>query len=159
MSFAAGFPAKTYPMQGQNAAWREKEVASGLSSQESFAFLCPHTWSWKTRQLCFIEDLEQSLATFPPSGLMQRGKLYRRVPSVPHMCDGDCSLWPTPTASMGGRGFGIPLHNRTGRYKQSTVRRVQELVGKHGWRIHPNFTEALMGFPLDHSAIEPSETP
>jgi hypothetical protein len=54
---------------------------------------------------------------------------------------------------MGGRGFGIPLHNRTGRYKQSTVRRVQELVGKHGWKIHPNFIEALMGLPIDHSAI------
>ena len=60
---------------------------------------------------------------------------------------------------MDGRGFGIPLHDKTGRYKRSTVRRVQELVGKHGWRIHPNFTEALMGFPLDASAIEQSATP
>jgi hypothetical protein len=59
---------------------------------------------------------------------------------------------------MDGRGFGIPMHQNSGRYKKSTVSRVQELVGKHGWRIHPNFTEALMGFPLDWSAITQSVT-
>ena len=60
---------------------------------------------------------------------------------------------------MDGRGFGIPMHDKTGRYKQSTVRRVQELVGKHGWKIHPNFTEVLMGFPMDHTATKGSEIP
>lgn len=47
----------------------------------------------------------------------------------------------------------------TGRYKRSTVLRVHALVKEHGWRIHPNFTEALMGFPSGWSAIEGSETP
>jgi hypothetical protein len=60
---------------------------------------------------------------------------------------------------MDGRGFGIPLHDRTGRYKKSTVSRVHALVGEHGWRIHPRFTEALMGFPLEWTAIEGSATP
>jgi hypothetical protein len=60
---------------------------------------------------------------------------------------------------MDGRGFGIPRHTRTGRYRQSTVLRVHALVGEHGWRIHPNFTEALMGFPTDWTEIEPSATP
>lgn len=59
---------------------------------------------------------------------------------------------------MDGRGFGIPRHDRSGRYKATTVSRVHALVGEHGWRIHPNFTEALMGFPLDWTAIEASET-
>jgi hypothetical protein len=60
---------------------------------------------------------------------------------------------------MDGRGFGIPLHENTGRYKVSTVKRVHELVIEHGWRIHPDFTEALMGFPAGWSEIEESETP
>ena len=60
---------------------------------------------------------------------------------------------------MDGRGFGIPRHENTGRYKLSTVRRVHALVGEHGWRIHPNFTEALMGFPTGWTEITPSETP
>ena len=137
---------------------KEQEADCGLSSPESFASFDPPTSSWKTSQLCLSGELAMFSAAWPESGSMRAGKCYRRAPSVPHIHDGECSLWPTPTASMDGRGFGIPLHDRTGRYKRSTVRRVQELVGKHGWRIHPNFTEALMGFPLDVSEIEPSET-
>jgi hypothetical protein len=59
---------------------------------------------------------------------------------------------------MDGRGFGIPLHTNTGRYKLSTILRVHGLVKEHGWRIHPRFTEALMDFPTGWSAITPSET-
>jgi hypothetical protein len=59
---------------------------------------------------------------------------------------------------MDKKGFGIPMHDRTGRYKRSTVLRVQALVREHGWRIHPRFTEALMGLPIGWTEIEPSET-
>lgn len=130
----------------------------GLNLSESFAWFDQESSSWKTSQRCLFEVWELFWETWPATGLMQSGKCYLRVPSAPHTCDDECSLWPTPTASMDGRGFGIPLHDRTGRYKQSTVRRVQELVGKHGWRIHPNFTEALMGFPLDATEIAVLET-
>lgn len=60
---------------------------------------------------------------------------------------------------MGKRGFGVPLHKRTGRYALQVVERVQALVRLHGWKIHPNFTEALMGYPTDWSAIKPLGTP
>jgi hypothetical protein len=59
---------------------------------------------------------------------------------------------------MDGRGFGIPLHKRSGRYKASTVSRVQELVIENGWRIHPHFTETLMGFPIGWTEVALSET-
>jgi hypothetical protein len=59
---------------------------------------------------------------------------------------------------MDGRGFGISSRDK-GRYRQSIVSRVRALVGEHGWRIHPRFTEALMGFPAGWTEIEPSETP
>lgn len=115
--------------------------------------------SWKTSQRCLIEGWATFSERFPTSGTMQCGTLYRAAPWDLHMCDDECSLWPTPTASMDGRGFGIPLHENTGRYKRSTVLRVHALVKEHGWRIHPNFTEALMDFPSGWSEIEQSETP
>gem|GEM_PF-3898034 len=59
---------------------------------------------------------------------------------------------------MDGRGFGIPLHERTGRYKKSTILRVHALVKAHGWKIHPRFTEVLMGLPMGWTEITPSET-
>lgn len=115
--------------------------------------------SWRTSQRCLLEEWELFAETWPESGMTQNGQLLQRAPWVRHTCDRECSLWPTPTASMDGRGFGIPLHKKTGRYKRSTVSRVHALIGEHGWRIHPNFTEALMGYPMDHTAIEVSETP
>jgi hypothetical protein len=157
MSSAEDSPARTSATLVDEKDLLARDQDFGLSSREWFARLDQSTLSWRTSQRCLTGELAPYSATWPEAGLMRHGKCYRRAPSVPHIHDGDCSLWPTPTASMDGRGFGIPLHNRTGRYKQTTVRRVQELVGKHGWKIHPNFTEVLMGFPLDASAIAPSE--
>lgn len=139
--------------------WPASVRDSGTSMRESWASFDRATWSWRTSQLSLLEGSTLFSEAWPPSGTMRNGRLYPRAPWVPHMCDDDCSLWPTPTASMDGRGFGIPMHNRTGRYRQSIVSRVQELVGAHGWRIHPHFTEALMGFPLGWTEIAPSEMP
>ena len=112
--------------------------------------------SWRTSQRCFLEEWELFAVTWPESGMTQNGQLLQHAPWVRHTCDRECSLWPTPTASMDGRGFGIPLHKETGRYKRSTILRVHALIGEHGWRIHPNFTEALMGYPMDHTETEGS---
>jgi hypothetical protein len=137
----------------------ENDPLSGLKSRASLANFDPDSFSWKTYQRSLTEEWESFSEVWPESGMTRNGRLYQHAPWALHMCDDECSLWPTPTASMDGRGFGIPLHENSGRYKLSTVRRVHELVGEHGWRIHPHFTEALMGFPTDASAIEPSETP
>jgi len=158
MSSAADSHAKTF---------REPDTALGsLASGRDFgpnlpaslARFDPDTQSWRTSQRCLIEGWEPFAETWPPSGMTRSGRLYPLAPLVLHTCDSECSLWPTPTASMDGRGFGIPLHDRTGRYKKSTVSRVHALVGAHGWRIHPSFTETLMGFPLGWTEIEASET-
>lgn len=131
----------------------ENGAGYGESTQGCFAFLDHQSLSWKTHQLCLFEECQSSYETWPESGSMRNGACYPHAPWVPHMCDDDCSLWPTPTASMGRKGFGLPLHGRTFRYKQATVRRVKELVGSHGWKIHPHFIETVMGFPTDASAI------
>ena len=158
-SSPADSPAKTLAGQGLALDSKVNVQDSGENSTESFANFDLVTWQLRTSQLCFIEGLQSFSETLPESGTMRNGQLFLRAPWVLHTCDDDCSLWPTPTASMDGRGFGIPLHDRSGRYRKSIISRVHALVGEHGWRIHPRFTEALMGFPTDHSAIAPSETP
>lgn len=148
---------KTSATPAKALDWPASAAAFGLNTRASLASFDRDTSSWRTSQLCFIEGWQRFAETWPDSGTTQNGQLFRRAPWVPHMCDDECSLWPTPTASMDGRGFGIPLHEKAGRYKKATVRRVHALVGEHGWRIHPNFTEALMGFDLEWTAIEQSE--
>ena len=138
---------------------RANDPVCGVTLRASLASYDRSSSSWKMSQRFLIEGLTQCSETWPESGMTRNGRLYRRAPWVLHICDDECSLWPTPTASMDGRGFGIPLHENTGRYKRSTVKRVHALIGEHGWRIHPRFTEVLMGFPMGWSEITPSETP
>jgi len=138
---------------------QENDPVCGRPSRASLAEFDPDTSSWRTSQRCLIEGWEPFLETWPESGMTRSGRLYPRAPWAHHTCDDGCSLWPTPTASMDERGFGIPLHENTVRYKLSTVRRVHALVGEHGWRIHPNFTEALMGYPTDWTEIKESGIP
>jgi hypothetical protein len=152
-------PAKTSHSLETEKGWTGPGQDFGSNTSDSWARYDRVSSSWRTSQLSLFEGLDEFLETWPNFGSMRSGEVYRRAPWVRHTCDNDCSLWPTPTASMDGRGFGIPLHERSGRYKQSTVSRVRDLVLQHGWRIHPHFTEALMGFPIGWSAIEASETP
>jgi hypothetical protein len=157
-SSAVASPARTSPSLAPERALPVSGQDSGESSPGWLARYDPATSSWRTSQRSFNAGSELFSETWPESGTTRNGLLYPRAPWVPHTCDDDCSLWPTPTASMDGRGFGIPLHDRTGRYKRATVSRTRALVLAHGWRIHPRFTEALMGFPSEWTAIEPSET-
>lgn len=159
MLWSEDSPAKTSVSLELVPGWTAREAASGLRCAASFARWDHATLSWRTSQLSFSGDLAEFSETWPTSGSMRSGQASQRAPWVQHTCESDYSLWPTPTASMDGRGFGIPLHERSGRYKKSTVSRVRALVQKHGWRIHPNFTEALMGLPMDFTAITASETP
>lgn len=159
MQSLADSPAKTSAMQDSERDWQARGPVFSTNTPGSLASWDQISRSWKTSQRCLIEGWETFSERFPTSGMMHYGTLLPHVPWDTHTCDDECSLWPTPTASMDGRGFGIPLHDRTGRYKLETVSRVHALVKEHGWRIHPNFTEALMGFPTGWSEIEPSETP
>jgi len=159
MPSPAASPAKISAMQDLERVWLEKEAAYSSNMPDLLASWDQTSLSWRTSQRCLIEGWEPFSERFPTSGTMQSGTLSPHAPWDSHICDAECSLWPTPTASMDGRGFGIPLHENTGRYKRSTVSRVHALVKEHGWRIHPRFTEALMGFPTGWSEIEPLETP
>lgn len=158
-SSAEDSPAKTLASPDMGLGSLESEVDCGTSSLGSFAFWDQNSCSWKTSQLCLIEEWEISSELFPASGTMRNGRLFLRAPWVQHTCDGECSLWPTPTASMDGRGFGISNNENNGRFRQSIVSRVLALTKEHGWRIHPHFTEALMAFPMDWTEITPSAMP
>jgi hypothetical protein len=156
-SSAGDSHARTSPMRETVPDWAGSVLAFGGLCYQPFAWYDQGSQSWRTWQRCLSGEWAEFSGTWPESGMTRDGLAYQLAPLVRHTCDEECSLWPTPTASMDGRGFGIPMHNLSDRYKSSTVLRVQELVRENGWRIHPNFTEALMGLPMDWTAIEQSE--
>ncbi len=91
------------PSPSQASSWDETMIAgSGRSSHESFASYDPASSSWRTCQACLFEEWATYSETFPPSGTMQNGKLYRRQPLERRTSDGESGLLPTPTKESYG---------------------------------------------------------
>lgn len=126
----------------------------GRTRRTPFAFLDRVSWCWRTYQGCLMEGLARFSGRWPEWGTIRNGASYRRVPSVHHIHVKECSLLPTPTASMGKRGFGF---SRTGRRRMNrqTLARVHAI----GWTPSPEYQEWLMGFPDGWTELDASETP
>ena len=117
----------------------------GRNSREPFAFLSHDSQSWRTCQGFLLADLEPFSATWPRSGTMRNGQCFRRAPWVRHTHERGCSLWPTPLAGWGKKGFGFGNDARRARYRPETMSRLKFF----GWRPPIEIVECLMGFPAD----------
>lgn len=71
-----GFHAKTLANAELAQVSRDNEVVYGGKWHESFAKLDPITLLWKTAQCSLLEDLEQSLETWPEWGSMRNGECF-----------------------------------------------------------------------------------
>ena len=102
ISSAEVSPASRYPLLA-NSEPNGMIGGSGPSSHEWFAQYDPDTCSWKTCQACLLTGWAMYSETWPPSGTMRNGKVYRRPPLVPRTSGTGSLLLPTPTdASKGG---------------------------------------------------------
>lgn len=148
MSSVEGSLAKTSRTQASEPELKVVGRDSGPSSPDAFAYYDPASSSWRTLGPLPFEGLAESLATFPKSGSMRSGQLYPHAPWVPHTHESGCSLWPTPTASNRDNAGG------------SNSRKAAISKGTYvSGRVNPNLYEWLMGYPIDWTETEASETP
>jgi hypothetical protein len=94
-------------------------------------------------------DFPSCLATLPRSGLMRNGQVYSRPISDCRTEGSEHLLLPTPTASMGQRGWGLSL---TGRKRYSEA--VWNNAMSFGYKPPIQLLEEIMGFPRDFTDIE-----
>lgn len=95
--------------------WRRRtNDGSGPSSPESFALYDPDTCSWKTCRGCLFADSETFSETWPRSGTMRSGQVFRLSPLVRLISAGASSLLPTVRPCSGKRSSGA---NRTEIYR------------------------------------------
>lgn len=95
----AGFPVRTSVLQEKAQALTEPEAECGPTWPGLLAKFDPVSSTWKTVQHSLIEDLEESLATFPRSGMTRNGLLWA-LPKLAQTTKGtDFGFWPTPVAS------------------------------------------------------------
>lgn len=158
--FRAGFPVRTYPQQDAVLESQENEADFGAPCSEWFAKFDRLSYSWKTPHCSLFEDLAPSLVIWPPWGTMQDGACSRL-----RMWEGDMGadessysgLCPTPLAT-----------ERGGRHRAGSTLSLSKWI--NGWRkdgskvhpdagpLNPQYSEHVMGWPIDWTACTPLET-
>lgn len=89
------------------AAGQESTASAAVCGEKwpgSLAKYDRDTCSWKTAQLSLLGDSEQSLVTWPRSGLMLDGQCWE-LPTLERRTDAsESGYWPTPVAMDSGSG-------------------------------------------------------
>ena len=149
MLYLEGFHAKTLVQQDKEQGLEENEAVCGSTWLESSGKSNQLTLSSKTPLCSALEDLVQFSMTLPHWGTMLNGECYHQAPwaliTKGHECG---SLLPTPTC-----------HNaKEGAYPAEYTRKTPTLATHVGGKIHPEFTEWMMGWPLGWTDLKPLET-
>jgi hypothetical protein len=112
------------------------------------ASLDPDMCSWKMSQQLKAKDLTRLSKTWPSWGMTVNGSAYEHPMSGRTITETDGFYLPTPTA-----------HNaKEAGYPAEHTRNTPTLGSVIGGKINPRFTEWMMGWPIDYTALEPSVT-
>ena len=97
--YLAGFHVKTLAPLERGGGLLEAEVQCGNTWRELLAKYNPTTLSWRTAQCSLLEDLEQSLETWPRWGSMRNGECFRQPMLAQNILGKEFGYWLTPTAT------------------------------------------------------------
>jgi len=145
------FRAKTSARPERAQASTAPVLASGVKWRELSARYDRDTFSWRTHQTLFAEDLASSSVTFPKWGMTVDGVLWERITWALRMSESALGLremWPTPTA-----------HNaKQGAHPSEFNRNTPTLAAQVGGKLNPTWVEWLMGWPLGWTDLRPLAT-
>lgn len=148
MSSVADSHVRTSAASAAASALTANGLDFGLNLRDSFASYDPDTRSWKTRRVYLNGDSEEYLETWPMRGMTQSGRAYELSISARHITGRGSLLLPTPTRSMGRRGWGVATKKK-GRYSQIVIRNALLF----GWRPPVSLLEWMMGYPPHHTVL------
>ena len=118
MSFLGDFRVKTLAQLEKETDLTENGQECGKKWRESLAKLDQNTLLWKIPQCSLLEDLEQSLQTWPRWGSMRNGECYRQPMLVQITKETEFGLWATPTTMDK-----LPPKSETALLREATVTR------------------------------------
>ena len=141
------FHVKTLVQQEPEQELKELDQACGNTWHESSEKSGQLTLSLKTPLCSLNEGLEPFLKTLPRWGTMLNGECFQRVPLELTTRGKEYGLLPTPTC-----------HNaKEGAYPAEYSRKTPTLATHIGGKIHPEFTEWMMGWPLGWTDLKQLE--
>ena len=146
--YAEDSPVRTLALLDWGLGLVDQEVVSGSKCLGSFAYLDLDSCLWKMYQRSFFGESEELCLTWPRSGMTQNGIAFRLDTSARLTNEIASSYLPTPTKSMGKRGWGI---SRTGRNRYSPG--VILRAFRFGYKPPVSLLEWMMGFPQGFTDI------
>ena len=143
------FRAKTFQVLEKEQELTDNAAQCGSTWQESSTKSNQLMLSLRIPLCSALEDSVLSCKTLPKWGMMQDGELFPQPPLVQITKGIECGSWlPTPTC-----------HNaKEGNYPAERNRNTPLLATHVGGKIHPEFTEWMMGWPLGWTDLKPLET-
>lgn len=149
MSYLEDSRAKTSAQQDKEQELKDSGAVCGSTWLESLEKPNQLTLSLKTPLCSALEDSVRFSTILPHWGTMLNGECYHQVPLALITREQGCgSLLPTPTC-----------HNaKEGAYPAEYTRKTPTLATHVGGKIHPEFTEWMMGWPLGWTDLKPLET-
>ena len=179
-SYLAAFPVRTSVLPGREQESQESAAGYGQKWRGSLAKYDRVTCSWRTAQSSLLEDLEQSLETWPRWGSMRSGECWAPTTPALRTSEKESGFWPSVRASdgeRGGRGDLIQAvrGNQNKHFKMHPTptasntkanhmrgadkgkKREPRSYGANG-PLNPTWTEWLMGWPLKWTEFGQLET-
>jgi hypothetical protein len=154
--FREVFHARTSALPGGVQALTENAAACGTTWPGSFVKFDPSKSVWRTAQHSLLGDLEEFLETWPRWGSMRNGECLEHQTLVAHTDAKESGLLPTPLKDDWKGGTTAP-HSTTGKPRTDQFRHWCKVVHGLTYPI-PEHSEAVMGWPIGHTALEPLET-
>jgi len=104
--------------------------------------------SWKTSQISLLTNtLDEYSETWPKSGMIVNGILYRRPSLVHPISEKESGYWPTPRTSDGNTPASKRIINA--KNKQGEFQLREAVIGdKSAGLLNPTWVEWLMGWPI-----------
>lgn len=182
--FAEDSPARILALRGRGADSLVPALAYGQSIAGLSMKAAPRGSLSRTLAPFELVDWSKCSGKSLRSGMTRNGIVFPLQPLVRPTSATASGLWPTPDASVmnlnesvasvlarratckakwGNNGFGLRLQTAVKMWPTPTANRWGGLQS-HGMNaisgsLNPTWVEWLMGFPLEWTALEPSETP
>ena len=141
-------PARTFQHPAKVQELKVNEADCGLNLLGSLAKYDLDTCSWKIPLCLFQGDWGLFSGIWPRWGTLRNGECWERQPLAQTTSVtgyGLLQVYPTPTA-----------HNaKEGAYPAEYTRETPSLATHVGGKIHPHFTEWMMGWPLGWTDLKP----
>ena len=144
-----------------NKKANETRGTSGRNLRGSFAKYFPLQSSWKTSQLCLLENLPTLAVyseTWPRAGTICGGIAYLLVPAARLTEETDCGLLPTIGANE-YKGSGQARYRGSPYFRGAKMSEGLRTCQADPIYTHPDFAEASMGYQRAWTALEHLEMP